>query len=264
LSSAPELAYQLDAAALGPYAERFVPLVPDAETHAWLEGLGAQPHGWFLTQLVDVVARFTSLYDAHGLTGSYPMHLLSQAQWRELVGGDTRALLDVGAGAGYVAAGARPWFKRILCTETSQRLAARLEARGFEVHPHDVLDVPLSEGPGAFDVISCLNVLDRTARPASLLRALRELMTAQARLLVALPLPARPHVHVAGATVTPVERLPLEDSSFEAACLEMSQWLEQQGFHIERIARLPYLSRGDAKARLYVLDDALWLLRRAG
>jgi hypothetical protein len=51
------------------------------------------------------------------------------------------------------------------------------------------------------------------------------------------------------------------ERDFEAAAVEMSGFLEEQGFTIERLARLPYLSRGDSRAAYYVLDDALWVLR---
>jgi hypothetical protein len=42
----------------------------------------------------------------------------------------------------------------------------------------------------------------------------------------------------------------------------MSSFFEAEGFAIERLARLPYLSRGDSRAPYYVLDDGLWVLRR--
>ncbi|MFT3921056.1 MAG: methyltransferase domain-containing protein [Myxococcales bacterium] len=257
----PELHYEVERRALGKYAEKFVPLAADAGTQAWLAEVAARPHSMVETWLVSQLTRFMSAYDAHGLTATYAMHLLSEAQWGSLTGGARRALLDVGAGAGYVTEHAKPWFQHITCTETSRPLAKRLGERGFRVHAHDLLEVPLPEH-GPFDVISCLNVLDRTRRPISLLAALRAMLAPGARLVLALPLPVRPHVHVAGATVSPQERLPISEDSFKLSLVEMSAFLEEQGFDIERIARVPYLSRGDSKAPYYVLDDALWVLSK--
>lgn len=260
MGDASELKYHADLSLLGAYAPLFRPFQRDAGTQAWLAEVGSRPHSSVETWLVTQLSRFMSSYDAHGLTATYAMHLLSEAQWGELAGGPRESLLDVGAGAGYVTQNARPYFKHITCTETSRPLAKRLGERGFQVHAHDLLEVPLPE-PRKFDLVSCLNVLDRTRRPLALLSGLRSLLAADARLVVALPLPVRPHVHVAGATVSPQERLPMNESSFEEAAVEMSGFFEEQGFTIERLARLPYLSRGDTRAPYYVLDDALWLLR---
>jgi SAM-dependent methyltransferase len=260
LGDAPNLHYQADLEALGPYAARFVAFRADAGTQAWLADVGSRPHSSVETWMVATLSRFVSTYDAHGLTATYAMHLLSEAQWGELAGARRARLLDVGAGAGYVTENARPWFEHITCTETSRPLARRLSARGFHVHAHDILEQPLPE-PQRFDLISCLNVIDRTRRPLSLLSALHALLAEDTRLVVSVPLPIRPHVHVAGATVSPQERLPMEETVFEAAAVEMSLFFESQGFAVERLSRLPYLSRGDARAPYYVLDDALWVLR---
>ncbi len=260
MRGAPELKYQADLKALGAYAGRFVAFRPDAGTRAWLDQVGSRPHSMVETWMVATLSRFMSSYDAHGLTATYAMHLLSEAQWGELAGVRRARLLDVGAGAGYVTENARPWFEHITCTETSQPLARRLSERGFTVHAHDLLEHPLPE-PHAFDLISCLNVIDRTRRPISLLCALRDLLGPEARLVVSVPLPVRPHVHVAGATISPQERLPMSEHVFEPAAVEMSLFFEAMGFTVERLSRLPYLSRGDAHAPYYVLDDALWVLR---
>ncbi len=259
------LRYDVDRSLLGPYAARFVPLSYDDATHAFVDEVTQRPHGTIKTWFVEQASRFVSAYDAHGLFGSYAMHLLSAAQWGELVGGERKsALLDVGAGAGYVTQQAASWFERIVCTETSRQLARRLSTRGFSVHVQDLVEAPLPTQTAPFDVISCLNVLDRTPYPLRLLQALHSmLLTPTAQLVIALPLPLRPHVHVPGGTISPAEPLPMGERSFEAAMCEMSAFLEGQGFRIVRLSRVPYLSRGDAHASVYELDDALWVLKRA-
>lgn len=246
---------------LGPsLAERFLALASDDDLEAWLRDVGARPHGLVKTTLVGWLDRFASSYDVHGLLGAYPMHLLGPRAWGELLGGLRRAaLLDVGAGAGYVTQGAAPYFDQITCTETSRALRRRLRARGFEVLEQDLASQAIER---QFDVVSCFNVLDRTARPLSLLRALKAQLAPDGLLLLSLPLPLQPHVHVVGGTIAPSQRLPAAARSWEGAARELSeQLLAPVGLRIERLARLPYLSRGDRHQACYVLDAAIWLCR---
>jgi SAM-dependent methyltransferase len=259
----PDLRYHVDLYALGRLAERFRPLGPDPERDAWIAQYGAAPHGTFITWLGTCLDALASSYDVHGLLGTYPMHLLSGEAWRQLLSdGHFSSLLDVGAGAGYVTEAARAHFDQIVCTETSRFLRRRLSQRGFEVHASDLSRESLSR---RFDVVSCFNVLDRTARPYALLRSLVAHLAPAGRLLLSVPLPVSAHVHVRGGTISASERLPSAARGFEAAVLELSEKLiEPAGLTIERIARVPYLSRGDSGKDLYVLDAALWLCRPEG
>ncbi|MDB4971946.1 MAG: hypothetical protein JWN48_287 [Myxococcaceae bacterium] len=258
-----ELIYDCDGARLGDrLAARFRPLTRDAECDAWLARWTVRPNGWFKSHLGEVLSSFVSSYDAHGLLGSYPMHLLSSANYRDLLGGEHHvSLLDVGAGAGFVTEGARASFDQIVCTETSAPLRKRLSERGFEVSELDLTEHSLGR---SFDVVSALNVLDRTARPLTLLSQLRAHMTAQGKLLLSIPLPARPHVHVKGGTIAPSERLPTMAADWETAARELTErMIEPAALRVERLARVPYLSRGDFRAPLYVLDAAIWVCTRA-
>jgi SAM-dependent methyltransferase len=263
MSSPEQLHYTADERALGRFAARFRPLGPDPERDAWIARHGSAPHGAFVTKLGAWLDALISSYDVHGLLGTYPMHLLSQATWGALLEGQRfGALLDVGAGAGYVTEGARAYFDRIVCTETSRFLRRRLARRGFAVHARDLSRDDLGE---RFPVVSCFNVLDRTARPLSLLRGLIAHLAPEGQLLLSIPLPVSAHVHVAGGTISAGERLPASARSFEGAVCELSEKLiEPSGLSIEHIARVPYLSRGDSGQDLYVLDAALWLCRRSG
>jgi SAM-dependent methyltransferase len=262
MATCSELRFDADLSALGRFAPAFRAYGPDAELEAWLARYAEAPHGRLVTLLGACLDTLLTSYDVHGLLGTYPMHLLSQACWAELLAGRRfGALLDVGAGAGYVTEGARPCFEQIVCTETSRLLRRRLARRGFRALASDLSQDRLDR---SFDVVSCFNVLDRTARPLSLLRNLLAHLSAGGRLLISLPLPVSAHVHVAGGTASARERLPATARSWESAVRELSELLlEAAGLAVERIARVPYLSRGDPAQNVYVLDTAVWVCRRA-
>lgn len=252
--------YECDRAGLGArLGVQFAPLAADEERDVWLSGLGAQPHGALVTHLARALSSFASIYDVHGWLGIYQMHLLSRAQWRALLGtGPFEHLLDIGAGAGYVTERARELFQRVTCTETSRAMQRRLRARGFDVHTGALASLP----ERAFDVVSCFNVIDRTARPHALLREAALRLKHGGRLLLAVPLPLSPHVHVAGGTVSPDERLPTSEQSWEGAARALTeQVIEPAGLTVERLSRVPYLSRGDSACPLYTLDAGVWVCR---
>lgn len=253
-----ELRYDCDRDRLGPaLAACFRPLARDAATDAWLTN-HARPHGWWRTKLTEWASSFVSSYDAHGLLGAYPMHLLSEHAFGELLEGAHHAsLLDVGAGAGHVTEHARTLFDEIVCTETAHQLARRLAARGFVVHELDLTQQTLAR---SFDVVSAFNVLDRTPEPLRLLRSLVAHTRLGGLVLISIPLPISAHVHVRGGTSAPTERLPSLAADFETAARELSERLLQPaGLTVTRLSRLPYLSRGDVYRPLYVLDSALWV-----
>jgi SAM-dependent methyltransferase len=147
-------------------------------------------------------------------------------------------------------------------TEASWVLRGKLSRAGFQVHEHDLCLAPLSDVHA--DVIACLNVLDRCLRPRSLLTHLRAMLAPSARLLLSVPLPLRPHVHVGPRTADPEEALPRSDDVWELdANALVEELLAPLGFQVERLSRVPYLSRGDVDCPVYVLDAALLVLRAA-
>jgi SAM-dependent methyltransferase len=256
------LRYDCDRSALGPeLAARFKPLEADHESERFIAQYGDRPYGVLSTRLMELGYAFASSYDVHGLFGAYPMHMLSALAFADLLEGRrVRTLLDIGAGAGYVTERARGHADDIVCTETSAPLARRLRARGFVAEPLDLTVDPLGR---RFELVCCFNVLDRTARPLSLLRAARDHLDDGGRLLLSIPLPVTPHVHVKGGTVAPRERLPSLARQWELAARELSEQLfPPLDLTVQRLARAPYLSRGDRHAPLYALDAAIWLLTR--
>lgn len=89
------------------------------------------------------------------------MHVLSTLQFRthlHLAEGERLgALLDIGAGDGHVTACLQPLFEHVEVSEANLAMRLRLALYGWPVHnltswTHNV---------GTYDVVACLNVLDR-------------------------------------------------------------------------------------------------------
>jgi SAM-dependent methyltransferase len=254
-----ELCFDCERAALpSALRERFVALELDEAGRAFLDRHAQKPHGALATALYGALRGFLSDYDAYGLLGMYPMHLLSRAQLDRLLGSGARAaLLDVGAGDGGVTAHAAGLFTRVSVTESSKVLRRRLRARGYEVIEHDFATARWTDAR-RFDAALCLNVLDRTSHPLSLLEHLRAALAPHATLIVSVPLPLRPHVHVGPHTVDPEERLPRAAASWEEGAGDMAELLEASGYRVRSLSRAPYLCRGDTGVPLHVLDAAIF------
>lgn len=202
-----------------------------------------------------VLRRVVSDFDADGWLGTHPMALLGEVSWRDLIG-QRRRMLDVGAGSGDVTVHARSCVGEIVTTEISVPMARRLRKRGFVCHRVDLArEVPADLG--SFDVVSLLNVLDRCDRPRSLLKRALSLLEPEGVIVFAVPLPARPHLDVGGATVDPDEPLGGDGDTFEDALVDLvEETLEPCGVRVERLARAAYLSRGHL-GEIHELDDAI-------
>nr|CAD7258343.1 unnamed protein product [Timema shepardi] len=129
-----------------------------------------------------------------------------------------------------------------------------------------------------FDVISCLNLLDRCDRPLSLLQDLRAALKPGGKVLVALVLPFNPYVEIGEFLLPeavkypppsplgweghrPSEWLPIQGDNFEQQVTSvMADVFEPAGFAVERWARVPYLCEGDLNQAFYWLDDAVFVL----
>ena len=257
------LRYDADVAALSPrLRERFVELACDADTDAFLDAAARGRHSWLRTRAHRVLRFFVSDFDANGLLEMYPLHVASSLQWRALLG-DLKAkrLLDVGAGYGGVTRTLLPFAEQVVATELSAPMARSLQRMGVVCHQ---IDISAEDVPGApFDLVSCLNVLDRTARPRRMLRRLVQLLEPGGRLILALALPYRPFYYVGADTPEPLERLACAEPHWEAAVNALvERELDPLGLRVLRLARAPYLSFGDTARTHYQLDDALLILQK--
>jgi SAM-dependent methyltransferase len=258
-----DLYYDVDVAALSPrLRDRFIKLERDAATDAFLAQAGRGRHSWWRTQLHRLLRQFMSDFDANGLLDMYPLFVASTEQWRLLLGPQSISrLLDVGAGSGNVTRTLIPLAEQVVTTELSRHMAERLRRSGLPCHELDLAERDLPGAP--FELIACLNVLDRTARPRQLLRRMHERLTPGGRLLLALALPYNPFFFRGNSTPEPLERLACAEPSWEEAVNSLvERELEPLGFTVVTVSRAPYLSFGDAESGLYELDDALLVCQK--
>lgn len=96
-------------------------------------------------------------------------------------------------------------------TEACPIMVWRLRKKGYQVLRVDGWE------HRQYDVIACLNVLDRCERPLTLLRSMRDSLTSggRGRLFVAIVLPYCPFVEAGAKHIQPLERLPVSGNSIE-------------------------------------------------
>lgn len=247
--------------------ERFVELPPDDATLQWIDDAIDRPNKGLALAARAVARAVLSDYDANALAGTHDMRVVGTAQLERLLAATGLSaggrLLDVGAGDGHVTAELAPLFDEVETTELSKGMAKRLREKGHRCHEVDLVHQRL-EPTEPFDAIALLNVIDRTSHPISLLETLPSLMAPGAWLLIAVPLPLAPHVHVGPATVDPEEMLPIDRESWEAAASVLeADLLRPLGYDVRALSRVPYLCRGSKRRPVVQLDDALFLCTRA-
>ncbi|GLH02224.1 methyltransferase-like protein 9 [Gryllus bimaculatus] len=250
----------------GDIALLFLPLNMDEETHVFLNKAITKSE-WVLTQIWHSVARvllswFLSQTSINGLLGRGSMFVFSRGQFLRLLATNSdwrrESLLDLGAGDGATTEIIAPLFKRVFTTEVSPPMRWTLQRKGFSIlHAEE-----WKKSEMQYDVITCLNLLDRCDHPWSLLRSLRAALAPNGRLVVALVLPFQPYVEIGRVDHQPSERLPIQGSTFEEqAQSAIEDVFVPAGFIVLCWTRLPYLCEGDLNQAYYWLDDAVFVLQ---
>lgn len=266
--------------------DTYVLMHMDMETKSWLE-TAKNPSTW-RGVFADCLRPYMSRTTANGIAGRGGMFIFSRAQIEELLFGTRDTLsaeasgalssstspliqlkkfdsvLDIGAGDGGVTKILAPYFKSVNVTEDSMSMRWRLARHGYNVLP---VNDPIAVN--AYNVVSCLNVLDRADRPLSLLKALKDaVIRPDGLVLLAVVLPWCPFVENGSQQKVPTEQLPMsggeccKGATFEASLERLvSNVIEPSGFTVVRWTKLPYLCEGSPSHEYYKLDDAVFVLK---
>lgn len=115
-----------------------------------------------------------------------------------------------------------------------------------------------------YDLVSCLNVLDRCERPLSMLRDITASVRPGGVLLIALVLPYEPFVERYSMQGRPSELLPVDNGrGWEEGVSSLWEGaLRPLGYSPLAVSRVPYLCEGDMNTEYYALDDVIFVLRK--
>lgn len=205
---------------------------------------------------------FISRTSINGLLGRGSMHVFSSEQFQKLLEasgfvGPWHSLIDLGAGDGATTAHVAQFFENVYATDISPPMRWALAKRKFTV-----LDVERWYETGPFNVILCLNLLDRCDRPNTLLQRLKSCLAPGGRLVVALVLPFSPYVEVGErGDHKPAEYLPIRGSGLEGQIAGLvDRVFGPVGLRCLAWSKVPYLCEGDLGQAYYFLDDVLFVL----
>ncbi|KAK9876794.1 hypothetical protein WA026_015032 [Henosepilachna vigintioctopunctata] len=189
------------------------------------------------------------------------MFVVSLTQFLKLIKSDhswhREYVIDLGAGDGKVTAHLEPLFDKVFVTEVSGTMRTLLSKKGY-----NILEVEDWDNGRKYDLIMCLNLIDRCNTPMQLLKRIRQALQPGGLVFLALVLPFSAYVEIGSKTHKPEELLPIIGSSFEEQVDSLvSEVLKPSGFIVESWSRVPYLCEGDLSQSYYWLDDAVFILK---
>lgn len=246
---------------------KFVESSLDQETEAFLQNCHEKADAVF-TQIGHLLFKgffgfFMSVTTANGILDRGSMFVFSDAQFQRLMNVEgswkTGTMLDLGAGDGKVTSVIKHHFDEVYATEQSPSMRWRLQDKGFKLlDESEWMKVDFK-----FDVIACLNLLDRCDKPLTLLSDIKETLHPETgHLIVAVVLPFRPLVESGTKMIQPSEVITVHGNSWEEQVQSLvSDVFEPSGFTVELFTRVPYLCEGDLYKDFYILDDALFVLK---
>eukprot|EP01064_Diplonema_japonicum_P012930 TRINITY_DN20279_c0_g1_i1.p2 TRINITY_DN20279_c0_g1~~TRINITY_DN20279_c0_g1_i1.p2 ORF type:complete len:242 (+),score=30.17 TRINITY_DN20279_c0_g1_i1:735-1460(+) len=209
-------------------------------------------------------------YVAAAWTGNGEVFLTSREHVEDLLQDFPPAkrerMLDIGAGSGSVTKVWAGFFKEVVATEVAEKLVKDLKknVENCQAYLSDTAAPQWIGGNENFDLVLCLNVLDRCASITKLLDEAIQAVAPGGRLVVGLPLPLRQAQHRLGAAqelLWPPHTT--QPCAFEHSVAWFSGYILNRysgsELKLTRIVRCPYLSKGPAKAPLSVLDTAIFV-----
>ena len=198
---------------------------------------------------------FVSTTSRNAILNRGNMFVASSSLFAEMISycQNTKTLLDIGAGSGNVTMKLSSQFDKVFATETSPSMCDRLQAKGYTVLQADNWTCY------EFDVISCLNVLDRCHDPLKLLEEIYKVLSKKGgTCIIALVLPYHGSVEEGNVWSTQRGSLPIRGKGFEEQLSSLVvEVLEPLGFELNMATRVPYLCTGDLHASYYCLTDCL-------
>lgn len=240
----------------------------DGESEAFLDHC-YEKSDWIFTQLFHAVAKaflcwFMTRTSVNGFLGRGSMFVFSKAQVQTLLGlsyPDMKMnyLLDIGAGDGAVTRNMASHFRHIHVTEVSPVMRRLLGKQGFQVLNIDSWYLNSYE----YDVISCLNVLDRCDKPITLLNQMKSKLKPKTGIIIlAVVLPLSQYVESVKNHL-PIEEINVGSDTAEA---QFSQLVKKVftplDLEVMKWTKLPYLSEGDIDQYFYWLDDYVVVLKQ--
>ncbi|XP_045462364.1 protein-L-histidine N-pros-methyltransferase [Harmonia axyridis] len=246
-------------------AAKFVQLDHDKESMKFIQE-SEEKSDWIFIQIWHVIVRsilgwFMTQTSINGWLQRGSMFVISSAQFLKLLKSDgdwhRDSLIDLGAGDGAVTAQIAPFFGKVYATEVSNTMRTLLQTRGYKV-----LDVEDWDADRKYDMIACLNLLDRCNTPLQMLKQIRQALKPNGMVFLALVLPFSAYVEIGSKNHKPKELLPIIGASFEEQVTSVIEDVfHPSGFKVESWSRVPYLCEGDLRQSYYWLDDALFVLK---
>lgn len=257
-------------------ARSFIKCEQDEETNKFLANC-FEKSDWIFTHFYHAIAKacltwFMTSTSINGLLGRGSMFVFSSSQFRKLLNFDENsnlnALLDLGAGDGNVTMKMASYFKQVYVTEISVPMQWRLKQLGFTLLDTNSWDAESTANsrPAQYDVVSCLNLLDRCSTPLTLLRRISKVLKPQTGILVlGIVLPIKQYVET---TVDHKAEEVLDISYNEIWEIQLTELVHNvlmpTQYELIRWTRLPYLCEGDFTQSFYHLNDIVLVLKFIG
>ena len=270
--------YKVDMEQIDPeMKDRFIEFNSDEETDRFIETCYSKSD-WFITHVFHSMVRsiltlFMTSTSINGFLDRGSMFVFSTEQFSKLydqlpsikAAKESSSLLDLGAGDGKVTQVMAQFFGTIHVTEVSPVMKRTLGKKGYTV-----LDIDKwADNNGTYyDLISCLNLLDRCDKPVTILQEMVTKLKPNGRILIAIVLPLSQYVESNSTGSESGDHRPSEVLNVEGETFEQqvgtfnSNVLAPNGLEVVKWTRLPYLCEGDLDLSFYWLHDVVFLVKR--
>ncbi|XP_069113889.1 LOW QUALITY PROTEIN: protein-L-histidine N-pros-methyltransferase-like [Argopecten irradians] len=222
---------------------------------------------WIFTQIGHSLSKslltwFMTGTSVNGLLQRGSMFVFSDSHLQQLLQIDDsyrgQSMIDLGAGDGMVTDKMAKYFETVYATEVSSIMRWRLQSKGYTLLEID----QWGDGSRKYDLIGCLNLLDRCDKPVTILHTIRKSLTPSGQAIVAVVLPFLPYVEQGSADHKPTENIMIHGRTFEDQCkCFIESVFKPAGFEVVKFSRLPYLCEGDMHQSFYMLQDAVFVLK---